>query len=283
MSAPETEGRTHRALGSHAIAIAGVCHIELLPRAPYETTYIPDRPVIGFAFETQTGTHAFASSRKVAFHAKPYHLSFVPAGCDVYSQSKWGGEYLKITLERGFPAEKCSDQRFSNIVDARAIKAAHRLRRELIAGFSTEALTCEHLVGVLEDRVAGIQRGEHREGLEARWMTPRRLQLVDEIIEARLDGKLTVLELAAQLGLSTGFFSRAFKAAVGKPPHDYIIDRRVARARVLLQSEDRDLTAVALASGFASHAHMTVVFRARLGHPPSRLRSGESVSRRRTI
>ena len=75
------------------------------------------------------------------------------------------------------------------------------------------------------------------------------------------------------LRLSSGFFCRAFSAAVGKPPHDYIIDRRVSRARTLLQNATLDLSAIALESGFASHAHMTATFRKRLGLTPSQLRS----------
>lgn len=103
-------------------------------------------------------------------------------------------------------------------------------------------------------------------------MTPRRLRLADEIIEATLDRKLTVQELATDLGLSAGFFSRSFKAAVGKAPHEYIIDRRMARARALLLRPGLDLTAIARAAGFASHAHMTTVFRERLEATPSDIR-----------
>ena len=283
MSAPQAGASTHRTLGSQTIEIPGVCRIELLPRAPYEAAYTPNRAIIGFAFEAQSGTHAFATSRKAEFHAKPNHLSFVPAGCDVYSRSMRGGEYLKVTLERIFAVEARQERRFSNTVDARAIDATHRLRRQLIAAQPIEALACERLVAALVERVGAIQRGEHQEGRDAHWMTPRRLKLVDEIIDARLDGKLTVFELAARLGLSAGFFTRAFKAAVGKSPHNYIIDRRVARARELLQTQNWELTAIAHATGFASHAHMTTVFRARLGLPPSRLRSGEPVTRRKTI
>jgi AraC family transcriptional regulator len=103
-------------------------------------------------------------------------------------------------------------------------------------------------------------------------MTPRRLRLVDEFIEARLDSKVTIQELAGALGLSAGFFSRAFKSAVGKAPHDYIVDCRISRARRLLVGTELDLTTIALASGFASHAHMTTTFRSRLGISPGALR-----------
>ena len=103
-------------------------------------------------------------------------------------------------------------------------------------------------------------------------MTARRLGLVDEIIEARMDSSLTVSEIANHLGLSAGFFNRAFKAATGKTPHDYIVDRRISRARLLLRRSHLGLADVAAASGFASHAHMTSQFRRRLGTSPSRLR-----------
>jgi len=83
---------------------------------------------------------------------------------------------------------------------------------------------------------------------------------------------VTVQELAGALGLSAGFFCRAFRAAVGQAPHDYIIDRRVSRARALLQNAALDLATIAHTSGFASHAHMTATFRKRLGVAPSELR-----------
>ena len=96
--------------------------------------------------------------------------------------------------------------------------------------------------------------------------------LVDDIIETRMEDKLTVQELATSPGLSSGFLSRAFKAAVGKTPHDYIVDRCISRARALLRSGELGLAEVAAAAGFASHAHMASQFRDRLGVTPSALR-----------
>jgi AraC family transcriptional regulator len=107
---------------------------------------------------------------------------------------------------------------------------------------------------------------------KSHWMTLRRLKLIDEMIEERMGSNLTVQEIATSLGLSTGFFNRAFKAAVGKTPHNYIIDRRISRARSLLRFSSLGLADIAAASGFASHAHMTAQFRSRLGITPSGLR-----------
>jgi AraC family transcriptional regulator len=244
-----------------------------LPRRPYEAAYTPGAPVIGFAFDAQAGVHAFGSDRKVAFRAMPNGLAFVPAGCDVYSQSDGGGEYLRITLAPGRGEPWSSEQRFSGAIDAAAIAAAEQLRRLLFAGDRADVLECERLVQALEARAVASMGVASPEPRARRWMTPRRLRLVDELIEARLDAKLTVQELAGALRLSAGFFCRAFKAAVGKAPHDYIIDRRVSRARALLLTASLDLGAVAAAAGFASHAHMTATFRRRLGLTPSVLRN----------
>jgi AraC family transcriptional regulator len=254
------------------LAIDGVGTVELLPRASYEASFVSDRPVIGFAFEGQVGRHAFATSRRSAFRGRPNHISWVPRGCDVYSQSEIGGEYLKITLEPERVAGASAQRRFSNVIDRRAIAAAQRLRRLLLGGRMIEPLYCEREVLVLEERARSILAGEDQRNAPAAWMTPRRLSLIDELIEARLEGPLTVHELAGALGLSDGFFSRAFAAALGKPPHDYIIDRRIARARSLLASPHLDLAAIALACGFSSHAHMTALFRDRLGVSPSEMR-----------
>lgn len=252
--------------------MAGAWHAALLPPSPYQATYTPDAPVIGFAFDGQVGLHAFGSDRKADFRAKPNGLAFVPAGCDVYSQSDHGGEYLKITFARAPGEQWASARRFSDVIDAAAIDWAQRLRRQLLAGDRIDTLQCERFVHALEARAASLLGGAAGESRAISWMTPRRFRLVDDLIEARLDATLTVQELAAALGLSAGFFCRAFRAGIGKAPHDYIIDRRVARARALLESAAHDLSAIAHASGFASHAHMTATFRHRLGVTPSALR-----------
>jgi AraC family transcriptional regulator len=244
--------------------------VELLPRNGYEARYTPIAPVIGFAFDSQVGIHAFGTDRRTFYRAKPNGLAFVPAGCDVYSSSETGGEYLKITIGAGTVAPWAWTRRFSDTIDPLAIDTANTLRRLLLAPGPIDPLDCERLVLALEARAATML--SRKPGRAEAWMTPQRLRRIDELIEAELGAKLTVQDLAAALGLSSGFFARAFKRATGRSPHDHIIDRRIARARLLLRDRSLGLAAVALASGFASHAHMTATFRTRLGISPQSLR-----------
>jgi AraC family transcriptional regulator len=274
------EANSEIALQTHRCGVAGVWCAELLPRKPYEAAYTANLPVIGLAFDGQAGVHAFGGDRKIDFRAKPNGLAYVPAGCDVYSRSTQGGEYLKITLECSREQSWPSSRRFSDVIDPLAIDAARQLRRQLLAPHGIDELQCERFVQTLCERTRRVLSGASADLAARSWMTPRRLRLVDDLIEARLDAKVTVQDLADALGLSAGFFCRAFGATVGQAPHDHIVDRRVSRARLLLRNPALDLSAIAQASGFASHAHMTATFRKRLGVTPSELRGTFGIRRR---
>ncbi|MCA1492231.1 AraC family transcriptional regulator [Sinorhizobium alkalisoli] len=242
---------------------------ELLPRRPYEARYTADRPVLGFAFESQEGVHAYASDRIRPFRARPNGLAYVPKGCEVFSCSASGGEYLVLT---GFDLEEEGGFAFSDRIDSLAVAAAHELRRLFLASPFAEPLRYEAQMIALVDRLC-LQMGCRAPSSDTpQWMTARRLRRIDEIIEGNLDGELTVQALAEGLGLSAGFFSRAFKQATGWSPHAYIVDRRVARARSLITAGAVDLSAVALAVGFSSHAHLSATFHRQLGISPSALR-----------
>lgn len=244
--------------------------VELLPCQSYEARYVPDHAVVGFAFDMQRGEHAFASDRSRPFFARPNGLAYVPAGCPVYSRSSQGGEYLRIEW-RG-PFEVADPHPYSDCLDTPSLYAARALRRLLLAAGAVDPIEVEGLVHVLVGG-AGARLGEPRLPQAARWMTPRRLRHTLEWIEAELHRPFAVVELARAVGLSARFFSGAFRAAVGQAPHDFVIERRVARARALLHAGEQSLVEVALACGFASHAHLTSTFRRRLGVPPSALRT----------
>ena len=80
-------------------------------------------------------------------------------------------------------------------------------------------------------------------------------------MEARLDSDLRLSELARQAGLSTSHFHRSFRESTGKTPYQFLLQRRVERARTLMRDRRISLTEVALASGFADQHHLSRVFR----------------------
>lgn len=91
-------------------------------------------------------------------------------------------------------------------------------------------------------------------------------------IEADLGERITVEYLANSAGFSRSHFSRAFQAATGEPPQEFIVGRRLCRARDLLSGTGHSIADVAAETGFTSHAHLSTAFKKRLGVSPAKYR-----------
>ncbi len=93
------------------------------------------------------------------------------------------------------------------------------------------------------------------------------IERVKVMIGDRCTEDISLAELAAEAGLSRFHLIRAFQRATGQTPHAYVINRRVELAKVRLRAGEK-LSAVAVATGFSDQAHMTRVFKARVGVTP---------------
>ena len=79
--------------------------------------------------------------------------------------------------------------------------------------------------------------------------------------------------MAAVARLSPYHFARQFKAATGLPPHQYVIARRVERARQLLQRRgDLSLAEVAARAGFSDQSQFSHHFKRLVGVTPGQFR-----------
>ena len=111
-------------------------------------------------------------------------------------------------------------------------------------------------------------------------LAPHKLQKVLMYIEEKLAEPVGVRELAAQVHMSPFHFARRFKQAVGTPPHGYITQVRIERAKRLLSGTSLPLIEVATRVGYRTQAHFTGVFHRYAGTTPRAYRVG---SRRETI
>jgi AraC-like DNA-binding protein len=80
---------------------------------------------------------------------------------------------------------------------------------------------------------------------------------------------LTLIDLAAEVGLSRYQLIRGFARELNLTPHAYIVQRRVALARKLLR-EGQPLAQVASAAGFYDQSHLTRCFVKQFGTTPLR-------------
>jgi len=121
---------------------------------------------------------------------------------------------------------------------------------------------------------------------EARGNPPRRggglikwrLKRVTDFIDAHLGKRLTLTEMAAAAGLSRMHFAAQFRGATGLRAHEYLLKRRVDRAKALLLETREPVAQIALVVGFQTQAHFTTVFKRFVGETPHQWRCAEGAA-----
>jgi AraC family transcriptional regulator of arabinose operon len=153
--------------------------------------------------------------------------------------------------------------------------ASDALRRALAAGadyrepeasFAVKAWTHAVMAQVWRRlSAADIKR------LSAASLDPRVAPALDRIASA-LDRPLANLELARLCGLSERQFLAVFRAHLGASPAQYVLERRVSEAALLLSDSELSIPAIASACGFPDRYYFSRAFTRRMGTPPAAYR-----------
>jgi AraC family transcriptional regulator len=107
------------------------------------------------------------------------------------------------------------------------------------------------------------------------------IQHVLSYIEEHLEEPLTLAVLAAVGNISPSHLARQVKQATGQAPHQYLLQRRVERARELLSEGRLTIAEVAAATGFVDQSHLDRYFKRLTGmQPRDVVRPGEEHTRR---
>lgn len=100
------------------------------------------------------------------------------------------------------------------------------------------------------------------------------LTSINEVIEKHLDNaEFDVDILAADVGLSRSSLFAKFKALTGVTPNEYIVNKRLARAAILLRERpELQIVEIAEQFGFGSTVYFSRVFKAKYGSSPTQYR-----------
>jgi AraC-like DNA-binding protein len=114
--------------------------------------------------------------------------------------------------------------------------------------------------------------------------TLQRLSRARDFIDHCYDHPLSLDQMSSKACFSRYHFLRLFRQAFNKTPHQYLIERRIEKAKELLGSEDIRVTDVCFEVGFQSLGSFSSLFHKYVGHAPityrEKVRESQQAKRR---
>ncbi|TDZ41940.1 helix-turn-helix transcriptional regulator [Mycobacteroides franklinii] len=158
--------------------------------------------------------------------------------------------------------------------DALMLQLAARMRSISDRDDVIARLLRESLVDVmwlhLSDHYAAIRR----HAVSGRALEPAAQARLMEYVEDSLDAEISLAALARHSEMSISEFRKAFVDAFRQTPYQFVLNRRMDRARKLLTGTSLPVTDISVAVGFSSPSHFATTFKARVGVTPTVYRSG---------
>jgi AraC family transcriptional regulator len=209
-------------------------------------------------------------------------ITVVPVGTEFKWRTRGPIEFAHLYLPPAMlesAGQRFGRDRAFSLVDT--VGAGHPLLRQMFATMLLEVARGEaadslYLDCLLDAFVFTLLR-EHstamiRERTGSERLTAYRLRQVTDYIDSQLSASITLADLVRIGGVSTFHFVRAFKNSVGITPYQFVLARRMARAKQLLAKSALDIADIATACGFTTAAHFSKAFVRSVGIPPSRYR-----------
>lgn len=146
-----------------------------------------------------------------------------------------------------------------------SVARLHRLTEEGGHALETESLMLETLACLIH-RYADRAPNALSVGDE-----DAAVRRVKDYVESHLDRDFGLEELAGLVGFSRYRLIRSFRKETGQTPHNFILSRRVERAKSMLR-QNAPLSESALACGFFDQSHMNRIFKRAVGVTPGQYR-----------
>lgn len=219
-------------------------------------------------------------------------IDIVPAGIGGSWEDDADCRILSLSLQPSLVQQVAEElgRDFSNadlvpklqVRDVRIEAIAWAIKADMEAATPSEPLYIDLLANALAVRVIETMAGRSVPGSRDQpRLSTRQLRTLTDFIEANLDQKLRLVDLARVAGVSVTRLKILFRNATGVPVHQYVIRRRVEHARALMTMTVMPLSEVAVAAGFAHQGHMTSTMRRLIGQTPGEIVRGASEFRRK--
>lgn len=151
-------------------------------------------------------------------------------------------------------------------------QVGYRISAELEAESSVSHLLVESLARAMAAHLIGEYGGNLVRNPPSPALEHFKMRRVIDFINDNLDSDITLADLSDVACLSRHHFARAFRSAVGIPPHRFISSLRLQRAQDLLIHTGASLAEIAFACRFSSQSTFTRAFRQHVGVSPGEYR-----------
>jgi AraC-like DNA-binding protein len=208
--------------------------------------------------------HAKLSIHDVQLEIKPGDLGIIPADADLVYHFSGRCEHLFAHFELASSGRKWTAAALQET--GTEFPFVHRLFEEAVGLFPTEPLRAEvRLWDLLWTAIR--QKDSRRDQVH-----PAVTETIRQI-ELRLHEPLLVEALAREMGLSHNHLTRLFRAATSQTVKGYLTQRRMAKARHLLQKSSTPIKNIAYSVGFDDLHAFNKAVRHHFGCPPRVLRA----------
>lgn len=179
----------------------------------------------------------------------------------------------QIAIDCGMSGKTTLDHRLV-LDDPVLFHLAVLFKTELQTGGIGGSLYIESLTTALMIHLLRNYRGSSTKLiLDDRPLDTHQINQIRAFIETHLSEDFTVADLAAIAHFSPAHFARAFKATIGQPPHRYVIQQRIEKAKQLLAKTRLPIAEVAISVGFSNKSHFAAQFQKWVGVSPKAYRN----------
>ncbi|MFS2108625.1 helix-turn-helix transcriptional regulator [Sphingomonas sp. Sphisp140] len=241
-----------------------------------------DEHVLGMHFGRPVNADCRIGDKTSRAVQKSGDMDFVPAGFDGAWEDDAECHVLRLSLRRSLLGKVAEDLGR----DPATMELVPRLRMrdpgieailwaikaDLDAATPADPLFVAHLANALAVRLIEMASATHlgpHDDADSQRLPARELAWLVEFIEANLDRKLGLADLATVAGVSVTRLKILFRNSTGLPVHQYVVRRRAEYARTLIATTRMPASEIALAAGFSHQSHMASTMRRLFGQVPS--------------
>ncbi len=237
-------------------------------------------PIIGVNLGEKGKVTRRTGSKMQLFEMGSGHYNIVPAGTEL--QSIWHNRMCIALLfidetyvQSQVALDSATEIRLPlcvNSFDPQVLTYVEKLIDELKSPSALSGVKAQAWIDLLLARLLELHAGGSKRGDEKRAEPSKAFVELVDYIENNLALELSVPELSSRCKLSTFHFIRQFKRTFLMTPHEYILQRRMERAKIMLQIEEYSIGEVARMVGFVDSGHFSKAFKQRCGMSPTQFR-----------